>query len=149
MTVCPARFSLLGGGQPGGSAPDHGHGFAGARFRRHRLDPPLLVPPVADLFLDVFDGDGIGVDAEHAGRFARGRADPPRELREVVGAEQHFQRPFPIAQVHLVVELRYDVAQGASHVAERHRTVHAAPALLGRLLIGPAVVILAIIADPF
>ncbi len=48
------------------------------------LDPALVPGAVDDRQLDLLDGDRVGVDGQDAGRFARRRAQPAGELREVV-----------------------------------------------------------------
>ena len=120
---------LLGGGQPGGAGTDHCNLLAGALLRRLRLYPAFPVAPVGDFLLDVFDSYRVGVDAENAGGFAGSRANPPGELREIVGAQQHFQRLAPLALIDVVVKFRDDVAQGTTHVAKGNGAVHASGTL--------------------
>src|SRR5204863_8258406 len=66
---------LSRGAKTGGSGPDDGNLFSSARFGRLGNDPALLPSFVNDGTLDVFDGDGGGVDPEDARAFARGGAD--------------------------------------------------------------------------
>ena len=77
---------LLRRRQAGGAAADYRHPFAGAGFGRRGLDPALLKAPVADFLFNVFNGNRVGVDAQHAGGFAGRRADAAGEFGEVVGA---------------------------------------------------------------
>src|SRR6185436_7314433 len=81
--------------------------------------------------LDVLDRDRFLVDAEHAGRLTRRRAEPAGELREVVGRVQPLDRAGPVVAPDQVVPLRDQVAQRAAVVAERDAAVHAATGLLG------------------
>ncbi len=80
---------LLGGGHPGRARADHGDRAAALPPWRLGLDPALLPGPVDDRVLDLFDRDGVALpDLEHAGGLARGGAQPPGELREVVRGVQ-------------------------------------------------------------
>jgi hypothetical protein len=121
---------LLGRGQAGGTGADHGHPLAGFHRGDHRRDPALVEGPVDDRDLDLLDGDGVGVDAEHAGALAGGRAQPAGELGEVVGGMQPVDGVVPQVPVHEVVPVRDEVAERAALVAERDAAVHA-PAGLG------------------
>src|SRR5690606_12782558 len=69
-------------------------------------------------------------DVQRAGRFARRRAHPPGELREVVGRMQVVDRPAPLTAVHQVVPVRDDVVDRTAGLAERNAAIHAARALL-------------------
>ena len=102
---------------------------------------------IDDVLLDQLDGDRLFVDAQHAGFFARGRADPAGEFGEVVGLEQHVQGVFPAVLVNQVIPLGDDVAQRAAVVAERDAAVHAACALGAELVLGELVVDLLPVED--
>ncbi len=79
---------------------------------------PSLVPgAVDDLDLDLLDRDGWLVDAEHAGRLARRRAQPPGELGEVVGGVQPIDRVTPVTAVDEIVPVGDQVAERAAVVA--------------------------------
>ena len=132
----PGAIQLLRGSQPRRTAPHHGHALPGPLRRGLGHDPALLEGPVGDRHLDLFDGDRIGVDAEHTGRLARRRADAPRELGEVVGGVEALGGLVPLAAVHEVVEVRDDVPEWTTGVAEGHAAVHAARPLLGHLIRG-------------
>ena len=130
-TVWPARVSCWAAASPAGPEPTtatvlpvcHSGGCG-----RH----PALVPRlVDDGDLDVLDRHRVPVDPDHAGGLARRRAQPPGELREVVGRVQPLQRLVPVGPPDQVVPLRDQVAQRAPDVAERDAAVHAAPGLLG------------------
>ncbi len=127
---------LLGGGQPGRTGADDGHRLAGHQVRRVGLHPALVQGVVDDLDLDLLDGHRVGVDAQHAGRLARRRAQPAGELREVVGGVQPLDGVVPAVPVDQVVPLRDQVAQRTTVVAERDPAVHAA----GRLVLQGLVV---------
>src|SRR5690606_15515928 len=120
---------LLRGGEAGGPGPDDRDGLAGLDGGRLRAHPALRERPVDDLDLDPLDGDRVLVDAEDAGALARGGAQPPGELREVVGGVEAFDGLPPVAPVDQVVPFRDEVAEGAALVAERDAAVHAAARL--------------------
>ena len=81
-----AELVQLGGDREArGPRADHGHRAVGALLGRVGLDPALLEAARDDRQLDLLDRHGVVVDVEHAGRLARGRADQPGELGEVVG----------------------------------------------------------------
>ena len=80
----PRPRQLLGRGQSRGARPDYGNALSGDDTRKDRPHPPLTPRPIDDLDLNLLDGDGIGVDAEHACRLAGGRTEPAGELRKVV-----------------------------------------------------------------
>ena len=128
--VVPGPGQLLGGGQPGRSGPDDGHRLAGVHGRDLRRDPALVPGALDDLVLDPLNGHRVVVDAEHARRLARGRAQAPGELREVVGGVEPLHGLRPVVAVHKVVPLRNEVAERAAVVAEGDAAVHAAGTLL-------------------
>ena len=92
-------------------------------------DPALLPRPVDDLDLDLLDRHRVGVDAEHARRLARRRAQPAGELGEVVGGVELVDRLLPVVAVDEVVPVGDQVAERAPVVAERDAAVHAPPGL--------------------
>ena len=105
----PGLVQLGGTGQPGGTRADHGHALARALFRRLGDHPALCKALVDDGALDILDGHGRIVDAEHAGTLARGRADATGELRKIVGLVQTLEGFLPQTAVDEVVPLRYEV----------------------------------------
>ena len=122
---------LLGRGQPGRAGPDDRHPPPGLRLEGGTGCHPALVPgPVDDRHLDLLDRHRVGVDAEHARRLARRRAQPPGELGEVVGGVQALDGGLPLVPVDEVVPVGDEVAERAAVVAERDAAVHA-PAGLG------------------
>ena len=123
---------LLGGGQPGRAGADDGDLLAGQLVGRQRHDPALVEGVVDDLDLDLLDGHRVLVDAEHAGRLARRRAQPTGELREVVGGVQPLDRVAPVVAVDQVVPVGDQVAERAAVVAERDAAVHAPRRLLAQ-----------------
>ena len=127
---------LLGGRQPGGTRSHHGDLLAGELGRRQRDDPAFVEGLVDDLDLDLLDGHRVLVDAEHARRLARCRAQPPGELGEVVGRVQAFDGIAPAVLVDQVVPLRNQVAQRTTVVAERNPAVHAAGGLGAQRVLG-------------
>ena len=88
---------LLRGRHAGRSTADDGHLLAGARLGRLGLDPAFAPAAIGDLHFDLFDRNGVFVDAQHASVFARRGADAAGELGEVVGAVQLGQRGLPLA----------------------------------------------------
>ena len=130
----PGARELLGGGQAGRPGPDHGDALAGAHRRHLRRHPALVPRPVDDLHLDLLDRHRVGVDAEHARRLARRRAQPAGELGEVVGGVQAIDGVAPVLAVDEVVPVGDEVAERAAVVAERDAAVHAPPGLVLHLL---------------
>ena len=98
--------------------------------------------------LDRLDAHRIVVDVEHARRLARRRAHAAREFGEVVGRVQHLERALPLVPVHEVVPVRDDVVDRAAGLAERDAAIHAARALLGRLVVLQREHELAVVAYP-
>ncbi len=121
---------LLCGGQTGRAGTDHGDLLAGEAGRVDRGHPALVEGVLDELDLDLLDRHRILVDAEDTGRLARRRAQPPGELREVVGRVQPVDTLTPLALVNQVVPLRDEVAQRTAVVTERNTAVHT-PAGLG------------------
>jgi hypothetical protein len=121
---------LLGGGQARGARADHRDGLAGQALGDLRRDVAGLPRLVDDRDLDVLDGDRRLVDAEHARRLARGGAQPPGELGEVVRGVQPVARRAPVLAVGVVVPLGDEVPERTAVVAERDAAVHAAAGLL-------------------
>ncbi len=116
---------LLGRREPGRARADHRHRTAGPGRRGPGHHPAGREGPVDDLHLDLLDRDGIGVDPEHTGGFARRWAKPPGELGEVVGGVQAVGGLPPVVPPDQVVPLRDQVAQRAPVMAERDAAVHA------------------------
>ena len=130
--VAGAR-ELLRGGEAGGAGADDGDRLAGQAPGRLRLHPAVAERLVDDRDLDLLDRHGGLVDAEHARRLARRRAEPPRELGEVVRGVQALDRRAALAAPHEVVPLGDQVAERAALVAERDAAVHAATGLAAQL----------------
>src|SRR5258708_3442387 len=83
--VVTGARKLLGGGETGGTGPDHCNALPAALLWRLGFDPAFAERMIDDAFLDLLDGHGWFVDAEHAGGFAGRGADAPGELRKIVG----------------------------------------------------------------
>jgi hypothetical protein len=122
---------LIGCGEARRTGADHRDRLARPRRRRRRLDPAFFPGALDDRPLDRLDRHRVGVDAEHARPFARRRAQPARELGEVVGRKQPHHRRLPAIAVDEVVPVRDQVAERAALVAERDPAVHAARTLIG------------------
>ena len=136
----PGARELLGRGQAGRTGPDDGDLLAGALFRWQRNHPALVEGLVDDLDLDLLDRHGILVDAEHARPFTRRRAQPPGELREVVGRVKPLDGVAPPVVSHQVVPFGNQVSQRAPVVAERDTAVHASGRLLAQRVLGEVLV---------
>jgi hypothetical protein len=145
----PGPVELLRRGEPGGPAPDDRNLLARTLLRRCRPgdDPTLLESPVDDGELYLLYGHGLVVDGEDARGLARGRAEHPSELREVVGLVQAVYGLLPVLAVDEVVPVGDQVAQGAARVAERHAAVHAARGLAPQLLVGHRLVDVSVVPD--
>ena len=126
--VARAR-ELLRGREARGPGADDRDPLARLHRGVHRGDPPLVPRAVDDLDLDLLDRDRVLVDAEHARRLARRRAQATGELGEVVGGVEPLDRVAPVVAVDEVVPVGDEVAERAAVVAERDAAVHAAPGL--------------------
>lgn len=124
-TVWPARVSCWAAARPAGPEPTTATVLPERRSGGGG-DAAGLPRPVDDRDLDVLDGDGRLVDAQHARRLAGGGAQPPGELGEVVGGVQPLVGGAPVPAVDEVVPLGDEVSEGAAVVAERDAAVHAA-----------------------
>ena len=148
VTLWPARVSCWAAARPGRARTDDGDGLSGQLVRRQRHHPAFVEGLVDDLDLDLLDRHRVLVDAEHARRLARRRAQPAGELREVVGGVQPFDRVAPTVPAHQVVPFRDQVAQRTTVVAERDTAVHAARRLLAQGLVVEVLVDLVPVAQP-
>jgi hypothetical protein len=157
--VVACSCELLCGGQTRGSGADDGDALARRDGGGLRLDDAIHPGMVGDCLLDALDGDAAAgvllVDGQHARGLTRRRAEPPGELREVVGGVQAIAGGIPPSAPHEVVPFGDQVAEraaGGPGVAERDSAVHATAGLLGHLA-GTLVRILAFVdlfpvADP-
>ncbi len=140
VTECPARVSCCAAARPAGPDPTTATFLPVSYIRRQRHHPALVEGLVDDLDLDLLDRDRILVDAEHARPLTRRRAQPPGELREVVGGVQPLDRVAPPVGAHQVVPLGNQVPQRAAVVAERDTAVHASAGLLAQGVVGEVLV---------
>src|SRR5215203_5660676 len=142
---------LLRRGEPCGPATHDGDLPACTLLRRRRPgdDPSFLEGPIDDGELYLFYGDGLVVDGEDARSLARGRAEHPRELGEIVGLVQAVYGLLPVLAVNEVVPVGDQVSQGAAGVAEWHPAVHAARGLALEFLVGHRLVDVAVVLDAF
>ena len=129
-TVWPARVSCWAAARPAGPEPMTATVLPDRRSGACGRDVAGVPRLVDDRDFDVLDGDGGLVDAEHARRLAGSRAQPPGELREVVGGVQPLGGGRPVLAVGVVVPLGDQVSERTAVVAERDAAVHAAPGLL-------------------
>ena len=144
--VVTAAVELGGHSEPGGTGAHHRDRLATAPRRRLRHDPPLLERALGDRHLDLLDRDRIVIDRQHACRLARRRADPARELREVVGHVELVDRLAPLAPVDEIVPVRDQVAERASFVTERDAAIHAASTLARQFLLWLEAEVLLVVA---
>ena len=148
-TSWPARVSCWAAASPAGPEPMTATRLPVLTVGTLRRDPALVPRPVDDLDLDLLDRDRVGVDAEHARRLARRRAQPAGELGEVVRGVQPVDRVAPVVAVDEVVPVGDQVAERAAVVAERDAAVHAPPGLgLQRARRGNVLVDLLPVAQP-
>ena len=95
----PGARELLRGGEACGSGTDDGDAFTRAHGGRLRVDPAFGKGAIDDGLLDMLDGHGRFVDAEHARGFARRGAEAAGEFREVIGGVQLARRFAPSAAI--------------------------------------------------
>src|ERR1700693_3450711 len=122
MHVVPGARELLRARKPRGAGAYDRDLLAGLVLGYFRLEPAIVPGAVDDGAFDGLDGDGIVVDVERAGGFARRRADAAREFRKIIGRVQVARGFFPIAAIHQIVEIRNLVVDRAARRARRHRT---------------------------
>src|SRR5690606_17160132 len=130
--------------------PDDRDPVPGLLLRRLRLHPPLLEPTIDDRLLDALDRDRIIDQAQNARPLARRRAEPAREVREVVRGVQRDERVLPPPPVNQVVPLRDQVLHRTPGVAlaERHAAIHATRALFPERLLRDRLVEVVPVLDP-
>src|ERR1700688_3683658 len=139
MHVVPGARELLRARKPRGAGAYDRDLLAGLVLGYFRLEPAIVPGAVDDGAFDGLDGDGIVVDVERAGSFARRRADAAGELRKIVGRVQVARGFFPVALVDQIVEIRNLVVDRAARRARLNRAgavaignaaVHAARGLI-------------------
>ena len=124
----PALFNCAAQARPAGPEPITAF-LAGANLGRLGHDPAFAKRVADNTELDLFDGNRTVVNSQHAGRFARGRANPAGEFGEVVGFVENGDGFLPAVAVNEIVPVGNDVAQRAAGVTERDAAIHAARAL--------------------
>src|SRR5258707_13363476 len=143
MHVVAGARELLRAGHSRRTGADHRDLLAGPAGRDFRLDPAVVPGAIDDGAFDRLDGDGVVVDVERAGSFARRREDPPGEFREIVGRVQVARGFFPVVLVDQIVEIRNLVVDRAARRARSHRAgavaignpaIHAARRLVAGIL---------------
>ncbi len=138
--VMSGAGELLRGSQSGGPGADDGDALTGCDGRGLRLDGAVHPCLIGDGLFDAFDGDAAAgllvTDGQHASGFARSRAQPAGEFREVVGGVQPIARGVPPPPSNQVVPFRDQISKRTAcspRVAERDSAVHAPTSLLGHL----------------
>src|SRR5450432_1995621 len=114
---------------------DDSHAPAGLRGRWLRDHPAFLPALVNDEMLDRLDTDRIVVDIERAGLFTGRGTYPARELRKIIRGMQDVERLAPLMPVYEVVPVGNDVVHRAAGLTERNPAIHAARALLRRIVV--------------
>ena len=97
MHVVAGARELLRAGQPAGPEPTTAIFLPVLVRGDFRLEPAIVPGAIDDGAFDGLDGDGIVVDVERAGGFARRRADAAGEFRKIVGRVQVARGFFPVA----------------------------------------------------
>ena len=96
----------------------------------HLRNNPTFIPrAINDFDFDLLNGHWVGANAHNTGRFARSRAQPTSEFREVVRGVQTLDRIFPVVAINEIVPVGNQVAKWATVVTERNTAVHAATSL--------------------
>ena len=101
-------------------------------MRRH---PAFFPAFVDDEVFNRLDANRIVVNVERTCRFARRGTDAAGEFGEVVGAVQRVECLLPVAAIDEIIPVGNDVVDRAAGLAERNAAVHAARALLFRLVV--------------
>ena len=104
---------------------------------------------LGNCLLDVFDGDRIIVDAQHAACLAGRWANPTGEFREVVRAAEDLDRLFPFTVIHGIIEVRDIVSKRAAVVTKRYTAVHTTGGLLFHFLLVQRVINFSVIFKSF
>src|SRR5690606_15773703 len=99
------------GGQSSRARSYHGYLFAGLDVIFYRFDVPFLISDLNDMLLDLLNGYGIFVNAQHTGRFAWSWTYASRKFGEVVCRNQNIVGFFPFTIVDSVVKFGNDIAQ--------------------------------------
>lgn len=125
--LVPHLIQLIRGRQPRRTGANHGHCHAGPFLGNAGHDEPLVPSVVHDGILDVLNGDGSIHQSGDAAPLTRSRADPARELREVVRLVQPLDGVGPLPVVDEVVPLGNEIVHGTARVrlAEGGAAVHA------------------------
>ena len=121
----PGPGQLLGRRQTGRTGADDRNGLARQSLRRLGRDLAGVEGLLDGRDLDLLDRHRGLVDAQHAGRLARSRAEPTGELREVVRGMELLDGLAPVTLPREVVPLGNEVAKGTTVVTERDPAVHA------------------------
>ncbi len=132
----PGAVQLLRGGQSRRAGPDDSDLLVSAEGGRFRRNPALGPAAHGDGLFDALNGDGVLIDAQHAGGLAGRGAELAGELRKVIGGVEFGQRLLPAVPVDEVVPVRDDVAERAALMTEWDAAVHAARRLLLQFLVG-------------
>ena len=116
VNAMPGAGELLRASHARRARADDGDRLAGQHRRRLRHQA-LRDGAVGDRAFDRFDGDGVLVDVERAGGFARRRADAAGDFGEIVGRVQVARGFVPIVAVDEVVPVRDLVVDRAARRA--------------------------------
>src|ERR1700752_3436875 len=109
-------------------------------FRKNGMNPALEEPTLDYVLFVLLNRNCRLGDTKNAGGFARRRTNTACELREVVGRMKLANRFLPLTTIDVVVPVGNEVVDRTTGLAERHATIHAASALLAKLLFGKVLV---------
>src|ERR1700745_2102599 len=104
------------------------------------MNPSLEEAAFDYVLLVLLNGHRRLGDAQHAGGFARSGGNAAGALREVIGRMELANRFLPLAAIDVVVPVGNEIVDGTSGLTERHAAIHAACALLAKLLFGKVLV---------
>src|ERR1700722_6179758 len=130
----PGAAHLLRRGQSRRPRTDYGNFLSTANLCRLGTDPALQKSPLHNIFFVLLDRDRRLVDAQNTRRLTGGRADSAGKLRKIVGRVQLANSFLPTASIDQIVPVRNQIADRAPRLAKRNAAIHAASALLAKLL---------------
>ena len=154
----PERVQFFGAAQPRGAGADDRDREATARRRHLGCHPALGECAVGDGLLQRLNRYRRTIESHRAASFARRRAYPPGDFRQVVGRREERPSLAPLSAKDEVVKVGDEVVDGATGsragerspgMAERNAAVHAAPGLRACKLVGADDLKLLVVRKPF
>ena len=120
---------MVGNGQPGRAATDHGYTFT-VTYGLYRLYETFAKGGFYDGHFIFTDSDGfIATKFQYATFFTQGGADAAGKFRKVTGLFQYVEGFFPLSFVEEVLPFGLFVTNGARPVTEGDTAIHAAGSL--------------------